>query len=112
MIGSVLGEIKALGVRPKIDDFGKECSSPRFVERFIEVKGPSASRGKVLLHGNELESARKRRERFYVYRVFEAGDGTFEVAVLSDPLGGPTRVAHEVDVFQDSRTDTYSVLLQ
>ncbi len=84
----------------------------RFVERFIEVKGRSASRGKVLLHGNELESARKRREKFYVYRVFEAGDGTFEVAVLSDPLCGPTRVAHEVDVFKDSRTDTYSVLLQ
>jgi len=84
----------------------------RFVERFIEVKGRSASRGRVLLQGNELESAHKRHEKFYVYCVFEAGDGTFEVAVLSDPLCGPTRVAHEVDVFKDSRTDTYTVVLQ
>ena len=54
----------------------------RFVERFIWVKGRNASRGKVLLLGNELESARKRHEKFYVYRVFDAGDGAFEVAGL------------------------------
>lgn len=87
----------------------KESGDERLVERFIEVKGRSASRGKVFLEGNELESARKRREKFYIYRVFDAGDGTFEVAILSDPLSGLTRVAHEVDVFHDSRTRAYDV---
>jgi hypothetical protein len=77
----------------------KESGDETLVERFIEVKGRSASRGKVFFEGNELESARRRHEKFYIYRVFDAGDGTFEVAILSDPLRGPTRVAHEVDVF-------------
>lgn len=56
------------------------------VARFIEVKGRSAGGARIDLKGNEFEAARKYRNRYYIYRLFDRGDGAFELAILQNPL--------------------------
>ncbi len=79
------------------------------VLRFIEVKGSGSDKGTIHLEGNELESARKNHDRFYLYRVFEKADGTFEVVALKDPLAGEPKVSYQVNLFRDPRVVKYEV---
>jgi len=56
------------------------------VARFIEVKGRGASGATIELRGNELAAADRYKDRYFLYRLFEAADGTFELTVLDNPL--------------------------
>ena len=56
------------------------------VDRFIEVKGRGNAGASIELRGNELSAAERYGERYYLYRLFEAVDGIFELAVLRNPL--------------------------
>ena len=79
------------------------------VLRFIEVKGRGSEKGSISLAGNEATSARRNRDRFYLYRVFEAKDGKFEVAILNDPTANCRRVVYEIDLFRNARTTKFDV---
>lgn len=56
------------------------------VIRFIEVKGRGSVTATIELKGNELAAADRYGERYYLYRLFEVDDGTFELMVLQNPL--------------------------
>jgi hypothetical protein len=56
------------------------------VNRFIEVKGRSNAGASIELRGNELSAAERYGERYFLYRLFEADDGTFDLTVLQNPL--------------------------
>ncbi len=56
------------------------------VVRFIEVKGRGTSAATIELKGNELAAADRYKGRYFLYRLFEAADGTFELTVLDNPL--------------------------
>ena len=56
------------------------------VARFIEVKGRGNAAATIELRGNELSAAERYGERYFLYRLFEAEDGTFELTVLQNPL--------------------------
>lgn len=56
------------------------------VDRFIEVKGRGNGGASIELRGNELDAAERYGSRYFLYRLFEEGDGTFELAVLQNPL--------------------------
>ena len=56
------------------------------ISRFIEVKGRSSRDAEIELKGNELTAARKYNDHYYIYRLHENGDGSFQVSVLQDPL--------------------------
>lgn len=56
------------------------------VVRFIEVKGRGTSGATIELKGNELAAADRYKDRYFLYRLFEAEDGTFLLTVLDNPL--------------------------
>ena len=56
------------------------------MERFIEVKGRSNAGASIELRGNELTAAERYGNRYFLYRLFEGDDGTFELTVLQNPL--------------------------
>ena len=62
------------------------------VSRFIEVKGRGNSAANIELQGNEYETARRRRDRYFLYRVFQDRDRSYQIAFLQNPL-------HQSDAF-------------
>ena len=57
------------------------------VARFIEVKGRGSSGATIELRGTELSvAAGNNADRYFLYRLFEIEDGTFELAILRNPL--------------------------
>ncbi|MCC7264522.1 MAG: DUF3883 domain-containing protein [Candidatus Latescibacteria bacterium] len=56
------------------------------VVRFIEVKGRGSAAATIELKGNQLSAAGQHGERYFLYRLFEAEDGTFELTILQNPL--------------------------
>lgn len=90
-----------------IDGLGVDISC---VERFIEVKGRSLAKGAIPLEGNELEAARKRREKFYLYRIYEAVDGQgWDVVELANPLAYDWDLTYTVDPFRCPETKKWTV---
>jgi hypothetical protein len=67
-------------------DAFKETKKPELINRFIEVKGRSMGNASILLKGNELEAAIDYAERYYLYRLYVAGNGSYELSILQDPL--------------------------
>lgn len=67
----------------------KKTMNPGLIERFIEVKGRSNDLASILLQGNELDAARNYADRYYLYRLYVAGDGDYELSILQDPLHDP-----------------------
>src|SRR5262249_22024313 len=55
------------------------------VLRFIEVKGRRDAGAIIELKGNELSAAERYGDQYFLYRLFEAEDGTFELSVLNNP---------------------------
>ena len=87
-----------------------EGKSIRLVQRFIEVKGRSLQKGTIPLEGNELEAARRYRERYYVYRVYEAVSGReWEVVELGNPLDYEWEMSYAVDPFRCPATKYWTV---
>ncbi|AUX43677.1 uncharacterized protein SOCE26_051290 [Sorangium cellulosum] len=76
----------------------RTSADPRLVARFIEVKGRGHEHGRVELRGNELQAARRYKERFFVYRVYDCGGDEFEIALLPDPTTTDCDVVYEIDV--------------
>ena len=64
----------------------RETQDLKLVKRFIEVKGRSNSGAVIELRGNALEGARRYSGRYYLYRLFEANDGAYDLAILKGPL--------------------------
>ena len=71
------------------------------VQRFIEVKGRSTQKGTIPLEGNQLRAARKYRQRYYMYRIYEAIAGQeWEVIELVNPVDHDWPTSYAVDPFQ------------
>ncbi len=68
------------------------------VERFIEVKSSVNERGTVELEGNEFSAARDFRNRYHIYRVYQASSGTYDIRVLPDPLAAETGCSAAVKI--------------
>jgi hypothetical protein len=88
-----------------------EKKDDTLVARFIEVKGRSAEGAKIDLRGNELAAAQRHRSRYFLYRVFDRGDGSYKVTILKDPLGDAkgTRAVVEVNLEAAEGTQEFSI---
>lgn len=82
----------------------------RLVSRFIEVKGRGHEHGRVELRGNELQAARRFKERYFVYRVYDCGGGEFDIALLSDPTTTDCDVVYEIDLSRSSTATFWRVV--
>lgn len=58
------------------------------------------------LRGNELAAARTYRERYFIYRFFEAGEGEYELAILHDPLSESAALKEAVYVHLEQAQKT------
>lgn len=82
------------------------------ISRFIEVKGRKAEKGPITLRGNELVSAQRHHERYYIYRVHEAEDGVFQLIELSNPLSSEKEameILYEVNPYRSDRSRSWKV---
>jgi len=75
-----------------------ETKDAALVARFIEVKGRSAEGARIDLRGNELTAAQTHRARYFLYRLFDRGNHTYDVAVLQDPIGDPMGARSVVEI--------------
>ncbi len=75
-----------------------ENKDDRLVIRFIEVKGTSSGNTRIDLRGNELAAAQRYRGRYYLYSVFDKHDGTYEMAILRDPLGDAKGIRSVIEI--------------
>jgi Domain of unknown function (DUF3883) len=89
-----------------------ETKDSTLVARFIEVKGRSADAAKIDLRGNALVAAQTYRSRYFLYRVFDKGGHTYEIAVLRDPLGDVkgARAVVEVNLEAASGTEEFQIV--
>jgi hypothetical protein len=80
------------------------------VIRFIEVKGRGTPAGAISLEGNQLNEARSRKERYFIYRVYEAVDGEeWRIATLQNPLEYDWPMSYKVDPAQRAEAEFWSV---
>lgn len=82
------------------------------IERYIEVKGRRSRTGEVEISDNEYRAAQRRRERYWLYRVFvdPLRAAHYEVAVLSDPLNSnAVRQVTRFNLAQGSGASWYSM---
>jgi hypothetical protein len=82
------------------------------VDRFIEVKGRGNPTEMIELKGNEFSAAEQYGERYYLYRLFEAEDGTFELKILQNPLSHLEALQPAVYVSLDQAEATQRFLLR
>lgn len=91
LVGHVMGkegplcDIISFASQESFDQFSVS-QDLNLVERFIEVKGRNGATATIELAGNSLEGATRRCERYFLYRLFEASDGDFDLAILQNPL--------------------------
>jgi hypothetical protein len=80
--------------------------------RFIEVKGRSSEGAKIDLRDNALKAARKHADRYFLYRIFDRNDGSYELAVLKNPLADETGTSafYEVNLDAATRTEEFNVV--
>jgi hypothetical protein len=82
------------------------------VLRFIEVKGGS-TRESNLLGGNELESAKKYKEKFFIYRIYEnpKDPGKVEFFELQNPINVTEALEplYRLNVHNTNKTTFYEV---
>lgn len=72
--------------------------SPRDVKRYIEMKCRSNRTGSVQLSDNEMIAAKKRNQRYCIYRIYRDVHDyrRLELAILQDPVNSPGRRRKEV----------------
>lgn len=58
----------------------------------------SSGNTRIDLRGNELAAAQRYRRRYFLYSVFDKHDGTYEMAILMDPLGDAKGVRAVVEI--------------
>ena len=76
------------------------------VSRFIEVKGRRDSGAKIDLRDNELSAARRFGPKYYLYRVYDQGNGDYSLAILKDPLNDLTGRTRFYEINLDSARQT------
>lgn len=91
------------------DAFAADTSQHATVVRFVEVKGRSSGTGVIDLRGNELQRARTFGSRYWLYRVYDMGDDTYDFVVLPHPTAGSTREVLEIDLFRSTAAKGYLV---
>lgn len=121
LVGSMQGE-QALGC--DLISFATELERTEFEEflkrgiignldrvvRFIEVKGRGNPSGAIALEGNQLREARRRKERYFIYRIYEAVEGQeWRIAVLQNPLAYDWPVSYSIDPLQREEAEIWSV---
>ena len=76
------------------------------------MKGRSAEGATIDLRGNELTAAQTYRGRYFLYRVFDKGDHTYEIAVLRDPLGDAkgARAVVEINLEAAAGTEEFQIV--
>lgn len=83
----------------------RQTKNPESIARFIEVKGRSNGLSSILLKGNELDAARDYADRYYLYRLYVAGSGEYELSILQDPLHDPDAAIDLMEVnFEAAKT--------
>lgn len=71
------------------------------IARFIEVKGKRSTDGTFTLMGNELDAARRHRDAYFVYVIFEPKEGgEYDLYAIADPTAVKSRDVHIVDVLR------------
>jgi hypothetical protein len=82
------------------------------IARFIEVKGRSSEGAKIDLRDNALIAARKYKDKYFLYRIFERNDGYYEFATLKNPLADETGVNafYEVNLEAATRTEAFNLM--
>jgi hypothetical protein len=82
------------------------------ITRFIEVKGRSSEGAKIDLRDNALEAARKYKDKYFLYRVFDRNDDSYALAILKNPLADETGVkaVYEVNLDAATRTEEFSIV--
>ena len=76
------------------------------VSRFIEVKGRGDSGARIELQGNELSTAEEYGDRYFLYRLFEAGHDTYELTALQNPLSHKDSLQLAIHVAMDHAVAT------
>ena len=76
----------------------KHSMNPELIVRFIEVKGRSSDFSSILLKGNELDAARNYSDRYYLYRLYDTGNGEYELSILQDPLNDPDASTNLIEI--------------
>ena len=80
------------------------------VVRFVEVKGRGNPSGPIALEGNQLSEARRRRERYFIYRIYEAVEGQeWCIAILQNPLAYDWPVSYSIDPLRREEAEFWSV---
>ena len=84
------------------------------VRRFIEVKGRSSSTARIELTGNELKAARKYGDRYFLYRIYQQGEGQFIVSILKNPMGAEEAQAQvfEIDLERAVATQRFEFVAE
>ncbi|MBZ0264962.1 DUF3883 domain-containing protein [bacterium] len=78
--------------------------------RFIEVKGRSTSMSPISLQGNELNAARIRKEKYFLYRIYEeVSNQKWQVVELCHPLSYEWEESYLIDPFRVEATKYWSV---
>jgi hypothetical protein len=88
-----------------------ETKQASMVSRFIEVKGRRDKGAKIDLRDNELSAARRFGRKYYLYRVYDQGNGSYGVAILKDPLSDLTgrKRFYEVNLDAATRTEQFEL---
>ena len=81
------------------------------VARFIEVKGRASEAAKIDLRDNAVKAARRYQDKYYLYRVFDRGNGSYELAVLKNPINDETgaRAFYEINLEAATRTEEFNL---
>lgn len=82
------------------------------VTRFIEVKGSSHESGVIVLKGNELKSALRFTNRFFLYRVYQhSSNSKFDIITLKNPANAQEArdIQYEINPFRASNASYFVV---
>jgi hypothetical protein len=80
------------------------------VVRCIEIKGRGNPNGAIAFEGNQLREARCRKERYFIYRIYEAVEGQeWRFAVLQNPLAYDWPVSYTIEPLQRKEAEFWSV---
>jgi hypothetical protein len=93
--------------RSEFEEFLKQGKIHNLVRvvRFIEVKVRGNPNGAIAFEVNQLREARCRKERYFIYRIYEAVEGQeWRFAVLQNPLAYDWPVSYTIDPLQKRRS--------
>jgi hypothetical protein len=112
-VGQIMGyegagcDILSFATQQDSDKFASgEDRDPDKVVRFIEAKGRGAKAAEIELRGNEKDAANRYADRYYIYRLYQCDDGSFELSVLQNPVSDDAALEQSLYVHLDRAEDT------